>query len=43
MEIMPNRRWEKIIPPEPVNLPQEVEIDNVLPTTHSCPNCGYQF
>ena len=45
------RRWlskyhfqkDEIIPPEPVNLPQEVEIDDVLPTTHTCPNCGYEF
>ena len=34
---------DEIISPEPVNLPQEVEGDDFLPTTHSWPNCGYQF
>ena len=34
---------DEIISPEPVNLPQEVEIDDVLPTTHSCPDCGYEY
>jgi len=26
-----------------IHLPEEIEGDDVLPTTHSCPNCGYEF
>jgi len=45
------RRWlskydfdnDELVPTEPISLPKEVEIDDVLPTTHSCPNCGYEY
>ena len=33
----------ELITDETINLPQEIEIDDVLPTTHSCPNCGYEY
>ena len=33
----------ELIPTETINLPEEIEIDDVLPTTHSCPNCGYEY
>ena len=33
----------KLITDEIINLPQEIEGDDVLPTTHSCPNCGYEY
>ena len=26
-----------------IHLSEEIEGDDVLPTTHSCPNCGYEF
>ena len=26
-----------------IHLPEEIEGDDVLPTTHSCPNCGYEY
>ena len=34
---------DEIIPPELINLSQEVEIDDVLPATHTYSNCGHQF
>ena len=33
----------ELIPDETINLPQEIEIDDVLPTTHTCPSCGYGY
>jgi len=33
----------QLITDEIINLPQEIEGDDVLPTTHSCPNCGYEY
>ena len=33
----------ELITDETIRLPQEIEIDDVLPTTHSCPNCGYEY
>ena len=33
----------ELIVDEPIRLPKEVVIDDVLPTTHSCPNCGYEY
>ena len=33
----------ELITDEIINLPQEIEGDDVLPTTHSCPNCGYEY
>ncbi|MBP96240.1 hypothetical protein CMK18_09855 [Candidatus Poribacteria bacterium] len=35
--------FDEIIPPELINLSQEVEIDDVLPVTHTYSNCGHQF
>ena len=45
------RRWLKkydfdsheLVPTEVISLPEEVEGDDFLPTTHSCPNCGYEY
>tara|TARA_B100000470_G_scaffold205229_1_gene179766 strand:+ start:1076 stop:1348 length:273 start_codon:yes stop_codon:yes gene_type:complete len=34
---------DELVPSEPIRLPKEIEIDDVLPTTHSCPNCGYEY
>jgi hypothetical protein len=34
---------DELVPVEPISLPKEIEIDDVLPTTHSCPNCGYEY
>ena len=33
----------ELITDETIRLPQEIEINDVLPTTHSCPNCGYEY
>ena len=45
------RRWlskydfdrHELVSVEPIRLPKEIEIDDVLPTTHSCPDCGYEY
>ena len=33
----------ELITDEEINLPKEIEGDDVLPTTHSCPDCGYEY
>tara|TARA_B100001146_G_scaffold183420_1_gene166188 strand:+ start:869 stop:1165 length:297 start_codon:yes stop_codon:yes gene_type:complete len=33
----------ELVPTEVISLPEEVEGDDFLPTTHSCPNCGYEY
>ena len=33
----------ELITDETIRLPQEIEIDDVLPTTHTCPSCGYGY
>ena len=33
----------ELIPDETINLPQEIDIDDVLPTIHTCPSCGYGY
>ena len=45
------RRWLKkydfdnheLIPENSPVLPKEVEGDDYLPTSHRCPNCGYEY
>ena len=34
---------DELVPTEPIRLPKEIEGDDVLPTTHSCPDCGYEY
>ena len=34
---------DELITDEEINLPKEIEGDDVLPTTHSCPDCGYEY
>ena len=33
----------ELITDEEINLPKEIEGDDVLPTTHNCPDCGYEY
>ena len=33
----------ELITDEEINLPKEIEGDDVLPTTHNCPDCGYAY
>ena len=34
---------DELVPTEPISLLEEVEGDDFLPTTRSCPNCGYEY